>query len=265
MNPIKTILAAILVGAGAAGAAVLVWDHDRGATFDDPEGKGKVGTEYAVTRALAANGVADVSRVFVLPSDLGGYDAVFVLAGFWPKDGSLTPAHQDALVAYLAAGGKLYMEGTELAGRYGDTVLFGLTGAAFVDDGRTLEEGNVDEAEGIGPWAGFRLEYFSYREDNPDAYVDELNATDGEVVVRSRRSGNQSNGRVVRYAPPGEKSYRTLVSTFVFGALKDKNGPNNKTEVMAKYLEFFGLAGPRVNQTENVAPASLGRIRALFR
>jgi hypothetical protein len=124
-----------------------------------------------------------------------------------------------------------------------------------------MENGNVNVAEGIGAWAGVRFDYYSYRRDKPDGFVDEFNAAGGEVVVRSRRAGNQSNARVVRYAAAGEVYYRTITSSIIFGALA--NGKYKKKDLMAKYLEFFGIIGD--NNEIYVAPASLGRVRALFR
>lgn len=250
-----------LAGAGAAQGKVLVWDRDNDLTFKAPGGGGAVGTEYAVVKALTANGVADVERRFVLPSDLGAYDAVFVLCGFWPDDGRLSYAERKILENYLARDrANLYIEGTEIGRRYGSSTFFAKLGAAFADDGRPMEDGNVNVAEGIGPWGGISFDYYSYRKDKPDAYVDEYNAAAGDVVVRSRRAGNQSNGRVVRYAASGASDYKAITSSLIFGALTD--GKYEKKHLMAKYLEFFGLAS--YNDID-VAPASLGRVRALFR
>lgn len=250
------------LAAAAAQAKVLVWDRDNGLTFDDPEGGGVVGTEYAVIKALQANGLVDVERKFVLPHDVGGYDAVFALCGFWPDDGRLSYAELKILEDYLGRdGANLYVEGTEVGRRYGSSPFFAKLGAAFVDDGRPMDEGNVNVAEGIGPWVGMSFDYSSYRKDEPDAFVDEFNAAGGEVVVRSRRAGNQSNARVVRFAPSGEAGYKAITSSLIFGALAD--GGYKKKRLMARYLEFFGLTGNYRNI--DVAPASLGRVRALFR
>lgn len=251
-----------LAAAAFAGARVLVWDHDNGATFDDPEERGDVGTERAVVEALAANGVAGVDVRYTLPYDLSRYDAVFVLCGFWPDDGRLSYTEQRILSDYLMLdGASLYVEGTDVAHRYGNTTLFKKFGAAFADDGRTAEEGNVNVAEGIALWAGIRFDYYSYRKDRPDAYVDELTPAGGVAAVRSRRAGNRSNARVIAYAPGGESTYEVIVSSVIFGALA--NGKYTKKDLMANYLAFFGMSNG--NNNIGVAPASLGRVRALFR
>lgn len=262
---ILSLLTAVLLLAPLAGnARVLVWDHDGGQSFhdpDDPKGERLVGSERAVEAALVAVGVADVTRTYVLPSDLGPYEAVFVLCGFWPDDGRLSATEQQILEDYLAAGGNLYLEGTELARRYGGTPLFRQAGVRFEDDGRTLEEGNVNVAEGIGPWRGISFVYYSYQTDRPDAYVDELGLSGGEAVVRSRRAGNRSNARVVRYAAAAEPGYRVIVSSLIFGALE--NGNHTRADLMGRYAGFFALTAPQ--NKIGVAPASVGRVRALFR
>jgi hypothetical protein len=251
-----------LAAAGSAGAKVLVWDHDNGATFDDPEERGDVGTERAVAEALAANGVTGVDVRYTLPYDLSAYEAVFALCGFWPDDGRLSYAEQQILSNYLARdGASLYVEGTDVARRYGNSTFFKKLGAAFADDGRTAEEGNVNVAEGIALWAGISFDYHSYRHDRPDAYVDELTPAGGVAAVRSRRAGNRSNARVIAYAAEGESTYEVVVSSVIFGALAD--GKHKKKDLMANYLAFFGITGN--NNNIGVAPASLGRVRALFR
>ena len=254
-------LLALVAAAAAAQGAVLVWDHDNNQYFTDPEGNGKVGTEYAVTKALAANGVAGVSVATALPLDLSGYDAVFILCGFWPNDGFISYYQLGELEAYLERGGVLYLEGTDVARRYGTSAIFDYAGAAYADDGRPLDEGNVDVAQGIGSLDGMTWDYASYRKEKPDGYVDELDVTTGEVVVRSRRAGNRTNARVAWRRNDTDPRFAVIVSTFIFGALED--GANTKAELMKAYLEFFGLAGP--GDGGGPTPASLGRIRSLYR
>lgn len=264
MKTLSLLTAVLLLAPLAVHARVLVWDHDGGQSFrdpDDPKEERRVGSEVAVEAALVELGVGGVERAYVLPSDLAPYEAVFVLCGFWPGDGRLSAGEQQTLEAYLASGGNLYLEGTELARRYGPTPLFRKAGVRFEDDGRTLEEGNVNVAETIGPWRGISLAYYSYQTDRPDAYVDELGLAGGEAVVRSRRAGNRSNARVVRYAAAAEPGYRVIVSSLIFGALQ--NGNDTRADLMGRYAEFFALTAPP--SKVEVAPTSVGRVRALFR
>jgi hypothetical protein len=259
---LSLVLVAGLALAAAAGAGVLVYDHDNGQTFNDPGGRGKVGTEYAVKKALEENGVFDYEISRTLPADLSGYDAVFVLCGFWPHDGRLPLSVQNTLKGYLDGGGDLYVEGTDVAMRYGATPLFAAMGVAFADDGRRQVDGNVNVLETLGDWAGLKFDYYSYQKDKPDAYVDELMPAGGDVMVRSTRAGNRSNGRVVRFTSSSKPFYRVVVSTFIFGAVK--SGQYQRSDLMAKYLEFLGLKRA-VGKNMAVVPVSFGRVRAMFR
>ncbi len=61
---------------------VLIWDNDNNSDFLDPEGAGNVGCEYGLQHALTANGIT-FSTVSALPTDLSGYDVVFVTLGIY--------------------------------------------------------------------------------------------------------------------------------------------------------------------------------------
>jgi hypothetical protein len=63
---------------------VLIWDNDGGADnmFYDPEGAGYVGCEFGIQRALEQNGLTALTLTS-LPYDLSGYDAIFVVMGWY--------------------------------------------------------------------------------------------------------------------------------------------------------------------------------------
>lgn len=257
-----TIAAVIASTAVSAADTILVWDHDMNQSFTNPDtGEGAMGSEVNVRASLVANGIT-VETSTVLPTDLSPYAAVFVLCGWWPNSGDLSQAELNRLEDYLTrTGSRLYIEGGEIGNRYGDTPFYSLLGAEFVDDGRPKEEGNINEAQGVGEFEGMRYTYPGYQYEDCDNFIDEINAYgDGEIIMRSKRAGNQSNGRVVRIiaAPPFD--YRAIYSTFPFGALKDGN--HAKNQLMAKYVAFLGISG---GYYTGVAPSSLGRVKAAFR
>jgi hypothetical protein len=259
---ILTVTAVIAITAVSAAGAVLIWDHDMNQAFTDPDtGEGAMGSEVNVRSSLVANGIT-VETSTVLPTDLSPYEAVFVLCGWWPSSGGLSQAELTRLKDYLTrTGSRLYIEGGEIGNRYGDTPFYSLLGAEFVDDGRPKEEGNINEAQGVGELEGMRYTYPGYQSEDCDNFIDEINACgDGEIIMRSKRAGNQSNGRVVRIiaAPPFD--YRAIYSTFPFGALKDGN--RTKNQLMAEHVEFLGIGG---GYYTGVAPSSLGRVKATFR
>ena len=61
---------------------VLIWDNDNNSDFIDPEGAGNVGCEYGLQHALTANGITHTT-VSALPTDLSGYDVVFITLGIY--------------------------------------------------------------------------------------------------------------------------------------------------------------------------------------
>ncbi|UCE26987.1 MAG: hypothetical protein JSW52_11670 [Candidatus Coatesbacteria bacterium] len=265
MKTVKLILIAVTVVGFAtvpAASTVLVWDHDMNQAFTDPDdGDGSMGSEVNVRAALEANGVTVVTST-VLPTDLSPYEAVFVLCGWWPNDGALSQAELSRLEGYLnRLRARLYIEGGEIGNRYGNTLFYSLLGAEFADDGRPKEEGNMNEAQGIGWLEGLRYTYPGYKTEDCDNFIDEINAdADGEVIMRSKRAGNQSNGRVVRIDAGPPYDYRAIYSTFPFGALK--NGTHTRTQLMGRYVAFLGIGA---GYQTGVAPASLGRVKAGFR
>lgn len=263
MKNAKLILIAFVVFATVPAAGkVLVWDHDMDQAFTDPDdGDGSMGSEVNVRAALAANGVT-VETSIVLPMDLSPYEAVFVLCGWWPNDGALSQAELSRLEGYLnQLGARLYIEGGEVGNRYGSTPFYSRLGAEFVDDGRPKEEGNINNAQGVGGLEGLRYAYPGYQSEDCDNFIDEINAEGaGEMIMRSKRAGNQSNGRVVRIDADPPYAYRAIYSTFPFGALK--NGNHTRTQLMAEYVEFLEIGA---GFHSGVAPSSLGRVKAGFR
>jgi hypothetical protein len=74
-------LAFLLVLVTGACAEILVWDNDNWKMFADPEGGGYVGCEYAIVKALEANGQPPIVQTY-LPASLEGYEAVFIVLGW---------------------------------------------------------------------------------------------------------------------------------------------------------------------------------------
>ncbi|MCP4229688.1 MAG: hypothetical protein GY771_06025 [bacterium] len=260
----KKIAILILATVTAASANVLVWDHDTGATFTDPDdGTTTRGSQYAVIQALQNNGFSgEVEILTYLPLDISGYDAVFVLCGWWPDDGALTTSQRDRLMAYMDGGKPLYIEGGEIGNRYGDSPLFGYFGAEYVDDGRPMSEGNINEALGANSLDGIDMAYSPYMSEAPDNFIDELRDDDAnaEIVMVSKRPGNQSNGRVVWFADPNG-SYRVVYSSFIFGGLKD-GASGTKDQLMGRYVTHMKIDGSHHTGVES---ASLGEIKAVFK
>lgn len=73
----------LVFAASALPQQVLVWDHDMGKVFSDPEGGGNVGCEYGIQQALAANGYTYTTwNGNTLPADISPYDVIYVVLGW---------------------------------------------------------------------------------------------------------------------------------------------------------------------------------------
>lgn len=250
----RTALLVIFLCAAAPAAQVLVADYDGGLEFTDPDGGGTVGSEYAVTEALDANG-RDYDLVTDIPDDLAGYDIVFVLLGTFPVSQSLDYADQQVLLDFGRWRG-LYVEGGDVGYDYSPAPLWDLFGARYLYDGAPTEDGNVQTVKGVPGTltSGLDFDCPGYQVEPTDNYLDEITNDGGTVVFTSTPMGHVSNARTVAYE--GDGHHRAVVSTFLFGALAD--GSSTKEELMGRLLDFLG-------ETMPVAEMSWGEIKADYR
>ena len=250
----RTALLLILLCAVAPAANVLVADYDGGLEFTDPDGGNLVGSEYAVTEALDANG-QDYDLVTDIPDDPAGYDIVFVLLGTFPASLSLDYSDQQVLLDFGRWRG-LYVEGGDVGYDYSSTPLWDLFGARYLYDGEPTEDGNVETVNGVSGTlvAGLAFDCPGYQTEPSDNYLDEITNDGGTVIFTSTPMGHVSNARTVAYAGDGHR--RAVVSTFLFGSLAD--GSSNKQELMGRLLDYL-------SETMPVEETSWGEIKAGYR
>ena len=82
LNVFLAIAVTMFMSIHSFGAEVLIWDNDSKSSFWIPESQKYEGCEEAIQRALLANGHQAVVTSY-LPEDLSGYDAVFIVLGFF--------------------------------------------------------------------------------------------------------------------------------------------------------------------------------------
>lgn len=100
---------------------------------------GTPGAAEALHGALLAAGQSpQILHSLWLHPDLTPFSAVFVTLGAWPHTHALTQPEADRLAAYVAAGGRLYVEGSDAFGFAPVTSLSPLLGVAGATDGATL-------------------------------------------------------------------------------------------------------------------------------
>jgi len=76
------------------------------------------------------------------------------------------------------------------------------------------------------------LDYGYLYQQGPDSYVDIISANGGTLIYNCQNSF----GRAIIYEDPTD-GYRTIYSTFIFGALRD--GASVKQDLMTAYLNYL--------------------------
>jgi hypothetical protein len=164
-----------------------------------------------------------------IPNDMKDYKSVFLCLGNHNSNHILTNNEALRLIQFLQSGGKLYMEGRLTWREVEQTQLHQLfniepvSTSMFVyenfygQDG-TFTEGMEFEFEGALPVNNY--------------YID---AEDPAFVIF--RSEDEDYGAAVAH---DAGDYKTIGSVFEFGGLADGQSPSTKTELMEKYLDFFG-------------------------
>ena len=163
------------------------------------------------------------------PADLNLYSTIFVCLGIYQDNHVLTSGEGSALAAYLNAGGNLYMEGGDTWAYDSPTAvhsMFNINGVA---------DGNADMGTILGQSGTFTEDMtFSYAGDN--AWMDHLAPIGDAFEILNNESPAYSTG--IAYA---EGNYNTIGTSHEFGGLTDGASPSTKAELMAAYLDFFGM------------------------
>jgi hypothetical protein len=132
------------------------------------------------------------------------------------------------LISFLNSGRPVYAEGGDFGFSNNTSELWPFFGASYLADGQAT--GNVQSLAGeSGTFAdGLSLTY-PYQ-GPPDAWVDELGADGGTVILRSQ----ENTGRAVCHSG---SSYRTVVSATIFGAMTG----TDRSALMAAYMDYLLL------------------------
>ncbi len=189
-----------------------------------------------IKAALAANGVSSMIVSDITAYSLSDYQYVFCVMGMYPNnhlvaDGS---AEATALTNYLNNGGNLYIEGGDFwywdpnyGGGYNFGPLFGIN---------ALEDGSSDLSTVLGH--DF-IEGYDFTYSGINSWVDRIEAVNPAILIHSNESPEYGTGVSNN---PGT-GYKTIGNSFMFGGLDDGSVSSyTKTDLMAKYLNFFGGA-----------------------
>ncbi|MBN2175379.1 MAG: T9SS type A sorting domain-containing protein, partial [Bacteroidales bacterium] len=176
-----------------------------------------------------------------IPNDLNVYSSIFLCLGIYSSNHQLTSTEGQSLADFLNNGGNLYMEG-------GDTWYFDdqtAVHAMFNINGTSDGSGDLSTIQGVtGAFAEGML--FNYSGENN--WIDQIEPLGSAFVIFN----NQSPAYATGIAYDGG-SYKTIGASHEFGGLDDGGSPSTKAELMAAYLDFFGLTATlQANFNSNV-------------
>lgn len=228
---------------------VLVWDGD--STADDYSGR-------FIRDLLQAGDTIEVDHRTTLPADLSGYDAAFLSFGNSGASKGNTPFTGElaAIVqAYLAAGGRLYLEG-----------------------GDALAQVGLDAAGKDSLWHMLGIDSVADGRFNPlDSLIGQLGTlTEGMLFTASNQFGTQyidlyfpgtglaafqeSDYGVVAVQQANEGGSRSFVFSYTLAALVDQTSPSTRAELLDRIYEFLMEQAPIPTITA-VSPEAIWRGR----
>ena len=159
-------------------------------------------------------------------------DAVFVTLGIYPNNHVLGVEEAQALIVYLVAGGKIYMEG-------GDTWYFDTqTLLQPMFNILPIADGSSDLSTIMGKTGTF-TEGMSFNYSGENSFIDHINPISPAFTIFSNLS--PAYNCAVAY---DAGSYKTIGASFEFGGLVDGTLPSTKTELMNGILDFFDVIVP---------------------
>jgi agmatine deiminase len=164
------------------------------------------------------------------------YNCMFICLGVYSNNYQLTNGQANALVAYLDAGGKCYMEGAD-AWCYdaaGD-IYRSHFGISQVGDGSTMS-GTIDGVNGTF------TQGMSFTYSGENNYMDRIAPVSPAFTIFT----NGGYNRTVAY---DAGTYKTIGSAFELGGLNDGTSPSTKDYLIEQILVFFGII-PGVEEDE---------------
>jgi PKD repeat protein len=181
-----------------------------------------------ILNALIANNVyAEYKNV--MPSDLNGYQTLFVSLGTSTKKHVLTSSEGQQLADFLTNGGRLYMEGGDTWYYDPKTPVHTMFKTLGVMDG-----GNDLSQENGQP--GTFCDSLSFTFAGDDEYIDHIAALSPAFSLF--KNSYPAYFSAVAY---DQGTYRSIASSFEFGGLSNGNFPSTRNEYMRRIIEFFGI------------------------
>ncbi|RKZ34348.1 hypothetical protein DRQ33_02355, partial [bacterium] len=183
--------------------------------------------------------------------DLLYFRGIFIITGIWDDDNTMISEQSLAkILNYMAAGGKVFWEGADIAADYEDVfdgAIGWSLGITLANDGRPSGgNGNVSQLYGQPPY--FSEEFYYDQHSTADHYVDELELlSSGNAMLRSQSvnpSPVESDIRMVAsevsLADYGYTSiWRTVASSIYLGGIQYYDQNSNRYEVLRGIWYFL--------------------------
>ena len=192
----------------------------------------------ALQAALTANGKSSIVVTDITSVNLSQFEAVFVILGIFPNNHVVlnNSAEALAIVNYIQAGGKVYMEGADMwyydpasAGGHDFAPLFGLDGA----------EDGIDDLGNVFGVTGTFTQNMNYTYSGQNNYIDHLTPINGGFTIHTNPSQLPPYDAGIAYSNTGNNS-KTIGNAFEFGGLNDNSASSfTKANLMQQYLNHF--------------------------
>ncbi len=182
------------------------------------------------------------------PADLSIYKSVFISLGVIFTGHELTSIESSKLVQYLNGGGRLYLEGRR----------------TWYDDPPQPIHNKFNIDVQVETWfaydtlngqTGTFAEGMQFMFDGSSPYNDYYMIPEGSAFTVF--DGPAGWGNTVAY---DEGSYKTIGCAFEFGDLVDGSSPSTRSQLMIKYLTFFGDIVTSAPEAPAYTEASLGEM-----
>ena len=164
-----------------------------------------------------------------IPDNREEYKSLFVLLGTFPDNHVLTDSEGQQLADYLNNGGRVFMEGADTWAADTSTVVHPMFHINGLSDGL----GDLYNIKGLNGSLMQGLQFKFYGNNN---YIDRIAPDEYSELIF--QNSDSLYGIGVSYE---NNVYKTVGFSFEFAGLEDSPG-NEKDEVMARILNYFGVA-----------------------
>lgn len=164
-----------------------------------------------------------------LPDNLNIYSSIFLCLGIYSDNAVLSSNDGQKLADYLLEGGNLYMEGGDTWFYDNQTPVHSMFGINGLSDGA----GDLGILNGL---AGTLCENMIFNYNGENNWIDQL-----EAISPAQSIFNNDSPEYCAAVSNDAGDYKTIGASFEFGGLSDGNSPSTKDDLMATYLEFFGV------------------------